>query len=329
MNLTKLALVALAVVIAIAHTGCSSLDDALEAKGSGPSKVYEERYDTVWSAVLESVESVGLDLVSQNKEQGTILALGKAGFFSSGENVAVFIETQGTAGTVVEIVNKRAIATDLTARDWGATVFADLDRRLVARPDSQTPQATPMPKRGTRWRYTYQNQPFRSGTHAFTIEIVSVNGAKVEERMLTEGGEVSEQVVDGEQLRFVSRTIAGTDTLLELAPYAPALYNRKAVAPDGYPAPHGDFWKIGRVNFAAERIAVPAGRFATLRVSMEGTSARRAGGAGVILPTRFSYTAWYSEKMRRYVKIQHQTWNAYGNFLGNEIVQLVAYEPAE
>src|SRR5262249_22752734 len=152
--------------------------------------------------------------------------------------------------------------------DWDKVLFAALDQRLVVRLDQQTQPALSgadaeirMPRPGTRWRYSYRNQSFPSGTRAFTIEIVGVDGTKIEERMLTESGDVSEQIVDGEALRFTSRTIAGTDTLVELAPYAPALYNRQAVEPSGYPSPLGDYWKIGRASFAAERVTVPGGQF--------------------------------------------------------------------
>lgn len=113
------------------NSGCATLADAQAAKGSGTSKVYDKPYDVVWNAVLESVKSSGLALVSENKEKGSILAQGAIGAFSWGENVAIFVEDMGgKIKTRVEVVNKRALATNITAADWERRIFEDLDKRL-------------------------------------------------------------------------------------------------------------------------------------------------------------------------------------------------------
>jgi hypothetical protein len=123
-----LVLVLLAVTL---NSGCATLADAQAAKGSGTSKVYDRPYDVVWNAVIESVKSSGLALVSENKEKGIILAQGAISGFSWGENVAVFVEdVGGKIKTRVEVVNKRALATNITAADWERRIFEDLDKRL-------------------------------------------------------------------------------------------------------------------------------------------------------------------------------------------------------
>ena len=123
-----LALVLLAVAL---NSGCATLADAQAAKGSGTSKVYDRPYDVVWNAVIESVKSSGLALVSENKEKGSILAQGAIGAFSWGENVAIFVEdVGGKIKTRVEVVNKRALATNITAANWERRIFEDLDKRL-------------------------------------------------------------------------------------------------------------------------------------------------------------------------------------------------------
>ncbi|MBP6226184.1 MAG: hypothetical protein KA439_14060 [Rhizobacter sp.] len=112
-------------------SGCSTLVDAQAAKGTGTSRIYDKPYDTVWSAVIETVKASDLALVAENKEKGTILAQGAISAFSWGENVAVFVEdASGKARTRVEVLNKRALAANITAKDWETRIFEALDRRL-------------------------------------------------------------------------------------------------------------------------------------------------------------------------------------------------------
>lgn len=119
------------ILAACALAGCTtSLADARDAKGSGAERIYDQPFDTVWNAVMKSVKSTRLELVLDNKEKGIILGQGKVGPFTHGENVAIFVDRLGDARTRVEVVNKRASAMNITARDWQGRIFEDLDRRL-------------------------------------------------------------------------------------------------------------------------------------------------------------------------------------------------------
>lgn len=112
-------------------SGCSTLVDAQAAKGTGASRIYDKPYDIVWTAVIETIKASDLALVSEDKEKGTILAQGAISAFSWGENVAVFVEdVGGRARTRVEVLNKRALATNITARDWETRILEALDKRL-------------------------------------------------------------------------------------------------------------------------------------------------------------------------------------------------------
>jgi hypothetical protein len=116
--------------MATLNTGCSTLADAQAAKGTGLSKEYNRQYDLVWNAVLDSVKATELALVSQNKQTGTILAQRSISFMSYGENVAVYIENVGRNKTRVEIINKRAMSTNIFAPDWEKRIFEQIDKRL-------------------------------------------------------------------------------------------------------------------------------------------------------------------------------------------------------
>ena len=115
-------------------TGCATLADATAARGQGMSRVYDQPYDVVWDAVNAAIKDTDLKVASANKDAGTILAQGAISAFSWGENVAVFVDrVDGKVSTRVEIVNKRALATNITAHSWDKTLFAKLDERLKAR----------------------------------------------------------------------------------------------------------------------------------------------------------------------------------------------------
>ncbi len=117
----------------VSMSGCSTLADAKAAKGTGTVRVYARPYDVVWDAVVASINASGLAMVADNKSDGTILAQGAMGAFSYGENVAVFVEdVGGKVKTRVEIVNKRALATNITAADWEGRLSKAIDQRVGA-----------------------------------------------------------------------------------------------------------------------------------------------------------------------------------------------------
>jgi len=123
--------IALVVFFAAFSSGCATLADAQTAKGTGSVRVYGKPYDAVWSAVVETVQSSSLDIVTVNKSEGSLLAQGAISAFSWGENVAIFVESvDGEIKTRVEVVNKRALAPNFTAADWEAKIFESLDKRL-------------------------------------------------------------------------------------------------------------------------------------------------------------------------------------------------------
>ena len=125
--------IAAGVFAACAGAGCTtSLADARDAKGSGTERIYDKPYDTVWNAVMKSIKSTRLELVLDNREKGIILGQGKVGPFTEGENVAIFVDHVDDTRTRVEVVNKRASAMNITARDWEGRIFGDLDKRLDA-----------------------------------------------------------------------------------------------------------------------------------------------------------------------------------------------------
>jgi len=99
-------------------TGCSNLADARAAKGSGMARKYAVSAEKVWQAMPAVLAELQLPLVSENNQEGYILAQRGVTLASYGENVAIFIESvNGVTKTRAEVISKKAMATNIFASD--------------------------------------------------------------------------------------------------------------------------------------------------------------------------------------------------------------------
>jgi hypothetical protein len=129
--MTKHILATLLALAALSLTsGCANLADAKAARGTGPSREYAAPKDKVWDTIPVVLKEAELPLVSQSREEGTILAQRGITAFSYGENVAIFVDAVGTTRTRVEIVSKKAMATNVFAPDWSIEILDKLGERL-------------------------------------------------------------------------------------------------------------------------------------------------------------------------------------------------------
>jgi hypothetical protein len=110
--------------------GCTTVNTAAKAEGSGEQDVYEASFDEVWAAMPEVIAKVGLHYVSVNKDKHVFLARHGISAWSWGENVAIFVEKVDSEKTSVEVVTKRKLITNFTAQDWGEPIFIELDNRF-------------------------------------------------------------------------------------------------------------------------------------------------------------------------------------------------------
>ena len=120
------------VAAAIAFTsGCSTLADARSAKGSGLSREYSAPIDVVWKALPQILAELSLPLVSENQQEGYMLAQRGITAFSYGENVAIFVEiVNGATKTRVEVVSKKSMATNIFAPDWSKEILDKLSEKV-------------------------------------------------------------------------------------------------------------------------------------------------------------------------------------------------------
>jgi hypothetical protein len=117
-------------MLLLSAAGCSTLDDARTAKGSGRTREYNAPFDTVWDTAEQAVHDMGLQIPSQNKEEGYILAQKGITAFSYGENVAVFVEKVDDQHTKVEVVSKKAVATNIFAWNWEKPILDRISELL-------------------------------------------------------------------------------------------------------------------------------------------------------------------------------------------------------
>jgi hypothetical protein len=112
-------------------SGCANLADARAAKGTGLTREYPASMDTVWGAIPPILTELKLPLVGENKGEGYILAQRGITMGSYGENVAIFVEpSTGGSKTKVEVVSKKAMATNIFAPDWAKEILDKLSEKF-------------------------------------------------------------------------------------------------------------------------------------------------------------------------------------------------------
>ena len=112
--------------------GCATytLADALAARGSGVSQEFEVPIERVWNVLPVVISELGLDLVTENREKGYILAQRGLTILSYGENVAIFPQVISQNRTRVEVVTKRAVGRNIFATDWSDDILKRLNERV-------------------------------------------------------------------------------------------------------------------------------------------------------------------------------------------------------
>lgn len=118
------------IVFLLSTAGCTTMDDARVAKGTGSFRLYNESFDTVWDAAIRAVYDVGLNIESKTKNEGYILARMDMSLFSMGENVAVFVERADEQRTRVEVVSKKVMPTNVLAPNWEMPILDRISERL-------------------------------------------------------------------------------------------------------------------------------------------------------------------------------------------------------
>ena len=123
---------ALCMIFAILlQSGCATVKDAEARRGSGKVQVYDLPREKVWDSLIQVLATTSLEIVSENKDEGVVLARRKLTWFSFGENVAIYVEAiNNNASTRVEVVNVKRVESNKNTLDWETRIFTKLDRAL-------------------------------------------------------------------------------------------------------------------------------------------------------------------------------------------------------
>jgi len=128
---TKMQLVLIPLMlISMALAGCTTMADAVQARGTGEKVTYQASFDDVWAAMPDAISSAGLQFVSANRDDHSILAQRGMTAFSYGENVAIFVEKVADTKSSVEVDSKKAMVTNIFAPDWAKPIFEELDKKF-------------------------------------------------------------------------------------------------------------------------------------------------------------------------------------------------------
>jgi hypothetical protein len=132
-----------------------------------------------------------------------------------------------------------------------------------------------------------------------------------------------------EALRITARPLPSSRTVVEFSPYlnlpdarlaTPLRIKTGSGYPSGGVAATGD-WQVTMTALPDAPVTVPAGTFQANRVEVKGV---RTSPAATYV-TRFQLTVWYAPEVKRYVRLDHRTWNGSSALSADEIVELVQF----
>jgi hypothetical protein len=111
-------------------TGCTTMADAQRGRGTGTAITYKASFDEIWAAIPTAVTAAGLEFVTANRDDRSVLAQRGMTAFSYGENVALFVDAVTAQRQRVEVVSKKAMATNVFAPSWAKPIFEELDKKF-------------------------------------------------------------------------------------------------------------------------------------------------------------------------------------------------------
>jgi hypothetical protein len=115
----------------LSATGCSSIGDALAARGSGEARVYNASFDQVWNALPETLRELNLKEEGFSKGTGYVVARTHVPVQGLEDNLAVFVDKGDSASrTRVEVVSKGAVPLNPIAKRWEGRVLDKLSEKF-------------------------------------------------------------------------------------------------------------------------------------------------------------------------------------------------------
>lgn len=211
---------------------------------------------------------------------------------------------------------------------WLAEISARGSAATVAAPSGP---ASVLPQPGATWNYAYAYRGLGPAQLNFLVRAVAVEGGIVQESISVPGLAAQQASIKADALAFRSLQLPRSQTLIELSPY---LHSVLAKGGDrlwgklqGYPIGNAAMpaWTLSVREMGEEQVTVPAGVFKATRIDVIGTRTAPTGFVTHLAyeSTRFQVKIWYAPEMRRYVRLQHETWGLRGDWSGEQTVELL------
>ena len=111
-------------------SGCSTLGSVQAERGKGSTRIYPAPFETVWEKTNLTLRILQLGVVESNQKEGYFLAETGISASSWGEKIAIFIGKADASSTRVEVVSRKALATNIFAENWEPRVLDTLGALL-------------------------------------------------------------------------------------------------------------------------------------------------------------------------------------------------------
>jgi hypothetical protein len=199
--------------------------------------------------------------------------------------------------------------------------------------DANAGPADVLPAPGASWNYSYTLRGVGGTRFNFGVRVAGVVGGIVQEVITLPSPPERRASVSADSLSFRSFPLPRSQTLVELAPYLHSVLAKNETRTwgnlAGYPAGGSavlPLWTITVREFGQEEVTVPAGTFKARRIEVSGRRPTGSYPAHLHFESgRFQFRAWYAPQVRRYVKLQHETWSLNGQWSGEQLVELTSY----
>jgi hypothetical protein len=196
------------------------------------------------------------------------------------------------------------------------------------------PASPGLPVPGTSWKYRYRDRQFPR-EQLYTVKITAVDGWVVQEMFTPEGAgsSAAQQVsVGAEELRFVTRGLPPSRTIVEFSPYLAAIGERlpaplKISGPSGYPKDrHNVEWDVAATMTRGVALRYGTTDLDSVRVEIRGTRPQ-SGTSQLQTPDviNFEVKAWYAAETRRLVRMENRSWYSNGQPATDELLELVEH----
>jgi serine protease Do len=199
---------------------------------------------------------------------------------------------------------------------------------------SYNPAAPGLPVPGMTWKYRYTDRTF-SRQQVFTVRVTGVDGWVVQETLVPEGGGsslIQRTSVGAEDLRFFTRGLPPSQTLVEFAPYLGVVGERlpespRIPAPSGYPKDRNSAdWDVAATVTRGVALRYATTELASVRIELRGVRPL-SGASQLVMPdiSRFEVKAWYATETRRLVRLENRAWYSNGQLAADDVVELLEY----